>query len=299
MERNKKEQEEVLQQDLSQSVQPGMVFIMQLLMKDKCTMPEKQAMTSIMEKHLKDVECFCYDEKVAGFAAKKYLAQFKEGAISPQLMITSCEDFHGDKVEELQRSQMWDCQEDRNRILSECKYQVLATDMLAAPLSAHERAEMLMDYLEALVEIYPECEAVYFQNSGKMFLADQIRNHNVPRESRFIYFAVNVRFFHIQGTEDMMVDTLGMSTLFLPDLQYHFHGMDPNWVVNHAYNLASYIFDRENPIKNNDTIDGIVNGNIAAEIQWKCHYENALIQPVREVIDICMNEYASGSRQYD
>ena len=28
----------------------------------------------------------------------------------------------------------------------------------------------------------------------------------------------------------MLIDTVGMSTLFLPDLQYHFHGMDPNWV---------------------------------------------------------------------
>ena len=38
----------------------------------------------------------------------------------------------------------------------------------------------------------------------------------------------------------MLIDTVGMSTLFLPDLQYHFHNMDPNWVVNHAYNVASY-----------------------------------------------------------
>ena len=38
----------------------------------------------------------------------------------------------------------------------------------------------------------------------------------------------------------MLIDTVGMSTLFLPDVQYHFHGMDPNWVVNHAYNLTSY-----------------------------------------------------------
>ncbi len=37
----------------------------------------------------------------------------------------------------------------------------------------------------------------------------------------------------------MMVDTLGMSVLSLPDLQYHFHGMDPNAVVNHAYNMLS------------------------------------------------------------
>ena len=40
-------------------------------------------------------------------------------------------------------------------------------------------------------------------------------------------FGVNVRFFNIEGTEDMLIDTVGMSTLFLPDLQYHFHGMDP------------------------------------------------------------------------
>ena len=39
----------------------------------------------------------------------------------------------------------------------------------------------------------------------------------------------------------MLVDTLGMSLLFLPDIQYHFHGLDPNLIVNHAYNTASYL----------------------------------------------------------
>ena len=49
---------------------------------------------------------------------------------------------------------------------------------------------------------------------------------------------------HIQ-IDHMLIDTVGMSTLFLPDLQYHFHGMDPNWVVNHAYNVASYILEHD------------------------------------------------------
>jgi hypothetical protein len=31
-------------------------------------------------------------------------------------------------------------------------------------------------------------------------------------------------------------------------------------------------------------------------VQWRCQYENALIQPAREVIDIYMNEYAAGQR---
>lgn len=289
--------QDVLQQDLSENVHPGAVFTIQLLMREKCSMPEKEEMTSIMNRHLGDAECFCHDEKGAGFAAKRYLAQFKDAAAPPILMITGCVDFDAERIDELQRSQMWDCQADRERILSECKFQVVATDMLAAALSPHDRAEMLMDYLEALVEMYPECEAVYFQNSGKMFTADQIRKHNIPREDRFIYFAVNVRLFNIQGSEDKLVDTLGMSTLFLPDLQYHFHGMNPDWVVNHAYNAAFYIFDKENPIENGNTIDGITtNGKMDAGIQWSCQYEEALIQPAREVIDICMNEYAAGKR---
>lgn len=114
---------------------------------------------------------------------------------------------------------------------------------------------------------------------------------------RFIHYTVNVRFFNIQGTDDMIVDSLGMSTLFLPDLQYHFHGMAPNEVVNHAYNVLSYIYDNNNPIKNGDHIDGLVDGNVSQNVQWNVQYENSLIQPIREVIDINMQqEYAAGNR---
>lgn len=287
------------QQDLSKKEQPGLVFVMQLLMKNKCEMPKQEIMTEILQKHLGKVNCFAHDANMAGFTAENYKVEFEQGIIPPQLMVTECIKFPADRIDDFNRSQMWDCQEDRDRILSECGYQVIATDMLVGGMKYQDRADMLMDYLEALVEIYPECEAVYFQTSGKMFTAQAIRDHKIPRESRFIYFAVNVRFFTIEGTEEMLVDTLGMSTLFLPDLQYHFHGMDPNWVVNHAYNVLSYIYDNNNPIENDETIDGVVEGSMNQEVQWQCHYEDALIQPVRGVLDICMNEYASGNRNYE
>lgn len=73
--------------------------------------------------------------------------------------------------------------------------------------------------------------------------------------------------------------------------------MEPNWVVNHAYNIASYILENDNPIHSGDMLDGIEDGNVSMDIQWKCHYENALIQPVREVLDINMGEYAAGERE--
>lgn len=287
-----------LKQDLSeaQAMQAvGAVFIMHLLFEEKCEMPDKELMCSIMDKHVGENDCFGYRESTASFAAKKYSTQFKDGAVPPMLMITGCTEITDWQPDALTMSQMWDCPESEE-IFEKCKYQVVATDMLAGGLDYKDRADMLMDFMEALLEMFPTCRAIMFDTSGKMFTRESVLNKKIPREDRFVFFAVNVRFFKIEGTEDMMVDTLGMSTLCLPDLQYHFHGMDQNAVVGHAYNMLSYIYANNCPIKSGETIDGIRNGEICRDVQWKCQYENALIQPVRQVIDINMGEYASGTR---
>lgn len=276
---------------------PGMIFMMQLLFKDKPQMPDGETAARVLSAHMGEVQLLGCSNDLISFAAKKYLAKFKDGEMPPTVNIFGCADFE-DRFDEMQKSQMWDCMEERDRILSECRYMVLASDMLAATLTAKERAELDMDYLEALLELFPDCEAVFFQTSEKLLTADSIRNTAIKRESRFIKFAVNARFFNIEGTDDMMVDTLGMSTLFLPDLQYHFHGADPSGMVFHAYNIADYILNNDNPIKDGDSIDGIRDGNICTDIQWKCHYEDAMIKPDRLVIDIEAGEFASGTRNY-
>lgn len=94
-------------------------------------------------------------------------------------MVMKCDKFKGKGFDAFLMSQMWDCQEDRDRIFRECKYQVVATDMLTAALSALERANLDADFLEALAELYPTCEAFYFQNCGKLFLAEDVRSHQI------------------------------------------------------------------------------------------------------------------------
>ena len=37
-------------------------------------------------------------------------------------------------------------------------------------------------------------------------------------------------------------------------LQYHFHDFNPNYIVNHAYDTAYYIFENNNPIKNGEDV---------------------------------------------
>ncbi|HIW36459.1 MAG TPA: DUF4261 domain-containing protein [Candidatus Treponema faecavium] len=289
---------EVFKQDLSKKgARPGGPFMIQLLFKEKIPMPDKKKMTAVMEKHIGPAECFCHDQKTAGFAVLEHIAEFKDAKAPVQLMVMGCSSFKGKGFDSFLLSQMWDCQEDRDRIFRECRYQIAAADMLAAALPAVERANLDMDFLEALAELYPACEAFYFANCGKLFLSEAVRSHQIEGADRFIRFGVNARFFTVQDTDDMVVDTVGMSTLFLPDAQYHFHGMDPNWVVNHAYNTASYILEHGNPIESGETIAGVKDGEICGDIRWKCQYECALIQPARDVLDICMGEYASGNRE--
>ena len=85
-------------------------------------------------------------------------------------------------------------------------------------------------------------------------------------------------------------------SFILPDVQYHFHGMNPDEIVNHAYRVLYYIFEYDNLIDDGQTIAGLENGDMNPDIKWKVQYEDSLIQPVRTVIDINMGEYASGTR---
>ena len=198
---------------------------------------------------------------------------------------------------------MWDCPDDRQRILEESKFQIMAVDLLAGGLaSSQERANLDMDYLEALAELFPTCEAFYLPSCGRLLPPEMIRSSTVTGMTRFVRFGVNCRLVNIEGTEDIVVDTLGMGTLFLPDIQYHCHGLDPNDVVYHARNIASYLLDNASPdqeqntILDGDTIDGLEGGKFSQNVRWVCHYEKALIRPEREVLDIHTGQYASGQR---
>ena len=149
-------------------------------------------------------------------------------------MVMECNSFKGRSFDAFLLSQIWDCREDRNQIFQECRYQVVATDMLAA-LLALEQADLDMDFLEALSELYPAWRCSISRTAESWFWAKMC----APTSSRggpLHPFRRQCPLLQHSGCEDMLIDTVGMGTLFLPDLQYHFRGMDPNWMVNHAYN---------------------------------------------------------------
>ena len=291
------EVEEVTEEETADENPRGSVFVMRLLFDEKTALPDGETVKKTAEGFLGKTDIFAANNETVGIACLDSTVETADGNVPVMLMITACSEDDNSSLGEAERSQMWDCP-DHDKILEECKYSITAVDMLAGGLSSQDRAELEMDYLSALLELFPGCKAVLFVNSGKLFKADDIRSRSLPDGSMFTYFAVNIRFFKVQDTDDMLVDTLGMDTVFLPDLQYHFHGADPNHVVRHAYNLLCYILDNNCPIEDDDTVDGFdSNGKLSPSIQWRCCYGQSLVEPSREVIDIHMGELASGDRE--
>jgi hypothetical protein len=91
----------------------------------------------------------------------------------------------------------------------------------------------------------------------------------------------------------MLMDTLGLAVLGLPDVQCHFRDLDPHEVAQALYNTALYIHDNGPVMESGHTIAGI-----QPEDKWPCQFEESLIKPHREVLDLNPGTpYAAGQRE--
>lgn len=282
--------DEVLQQNLSEEASHSGVYMMWLLFRNEAENPSTEQLEKALESVFHNVDVV-NSEGLRSFALLDHLVTYKDNQQMPsQVMLSECMPVKTPHGDALDRSQFWDCQ-DGAALLDACQWQVMVSDFVASGLPHLERAEILCKWLDICLALFPTCEGVYFEASRKLLTAEQIRSQTHTGVSKMLYGMVNARFFNIQGTNDMLVDTLGLYAFGLPDVQYHFHGLDPNAVVNHAYNTAAYQFEHHAPIQSGHTIEGSEAGS-----KWTCRYESALIQPVREVLDIETGEFTSGNR---
>ena len=112
--------------EMDPSIRPGGVFMVQLLMREKCEMPSLERMAEVLARHIGRVEpakpsgdVSASMEDITLFAAMDHIAKFSNGEGPVQVSLMPCDTFHPEKIDEMARSQMWDCLEDRDRILSE------------------------------------------------------------------------------------------------------------------------------------------------------------------------------------
>jgi Domain of unknown function (DUF4261) len=103
-----------------------------------------------------------------------------------------------------------------------------------------------------------------------------------------------MRFYTISNSPgDMVMDTLGLAALGLPDLQCHFRGLEPGRVMALLSNAGYYVYERGDVIEVGHTIEGLEPGS-----RWRCRHEGSLLPPSRAVLDLNPGPpYAAGGRR--
>lgn len=170
-------------------------------------------------------------------------------------------------------TQTWTWRDAAAARLAECTHSVLVTDLLSAQLAPRRRIELVLRVVRAacasstvkVIAWHPACK---LQDPEQLDdLAD---------------VAVNARMFRDQGgSPRMIMDTLGLAAVGLPDIQIDFNGLEPGRVAGWLVGVGGYLLDHGDTIEDGHTISGIT-----TDSRWRCRHEMAIVPPERVVLDV-------------
>jgi hypothetical protein len=225
---------------------------------------------------------------------KNHPIEYREGAVPAQTVVLAANEMVDLAKYQGEIEQSWGFR-DCAQVLQESRHTLLVTEMMARALPPGERVRLFHGVLQAVIEVTGP-QALVFKHTQQV-VQPQAYLDAVGEESKMRPItrpgALNVRFFRIADPEgDMLMDTRGLEETGLHDLQCHFRQLDPNEVSRVLYNTALYIFEKGPVIESGNTVAGI-----APDSMWRCQFEDALLEPKREVLDLDPGQpFAAGNR---
>jgi hypothetical protein len=222
---------------------------------------------------------------VLTLAHPKHPVKLGNALIPAQTMVALAEKAIPAEVFEGALQQTWEFPEARTRVQS-CSSAVLVSDLMASSLPHRERLDLFESCLRAVLDCVP-CAAIHWRPSGRIVDPAAWRREFDAGDaaSRFFAGAINVRMFKPHGegavnTGELVMDTLGLSALGLPDVQCHFHGLDPSPVARVLYNTAWYLCCEGDVIADGHTLEGV------GASKWRCEHQRSIAGPERLVLDL-------------
>jgi hypothetical protein len=221
---------------------------------------------------------------------KQHTVEYAEGRLPAQTAILSADKPPNPDVYLPEVQQSWRCPGAADLMRGAVATR-LVTEMMATRLPPRERVSIYHGVLRAMIEVTAP-DALVFKHSQQIVSpANYLKD--CSQDPIYRSGSLNVRFFKISNSDgDMIMDTRGLDAIGLPDLQCHFRRLDANGVARVLFNTAVYIFENGVVIETGHTIEGIEPGS-----KWHCQFENSLLEPKRNVLDLNPGKpYAAGNR---
>lgn len=265
---------------------PGLLFV-EMMFEDTPNFHIENILND-MRNTIGKVELMTSSKDMTAFIFNDYPLKYKDANIPSQCILFSIVNKveHENLVSSLQQTRDWN---ELEEVVERCKYKVAFSDFMPNHYDIHTRLSLFNSALKVILE-NEDCKALHFLNSQRIINPCEYIDRVSKGDN--LAGAFNVRFFNIQDSEDMLMDTLGLNVFGLPDVQCHFKGVDPNEIARVIYNTGYYIYDKGDIIDDGNTIQGA-----KKEDKWKCQHEESLVEPKRVVVDINPGfPYAAGGR---
>jgi len=143
------------------------------------------------------------------------------------------------------------------------------------------RIELMHAAVEAVLE-QSAPSALHWPKSQCVVSPETYRRARIGPDDP-LYPAVNVRMFDGSGErpDEIVMDTLGLAPLGLPDFQVRCTGLEAAEVARQLSNLALYIFEHGDVIEDGHTVAGARAGGV-----WRCSRAASWAEPARGVIQL-------------
>jgi Domain of unknown function (DUF4261) len=179
-------------------------------------------------------------------------------------------------------SQSWQFPEARDT-LRQCRFVITARETMASPAKPVERLLSLQEAVSMVLNAV-QGEAMHCVDSQQvispgLFLGE-VEARGFPALQAG---AVNVRLYRVDapGVAEgrLIMDTLGLHALGLPDLQIDYRWLEPGAVARTLFAAAGYIFQQGDVIEDGHSIEGSLPGT-----RWSAQHTQSTVEPPREVI---------------
>jgi hypothetical protein len=221
---------------------------------------------------------------------KSHPVNYSDGQMPAQTAI-----FRTDQPPQLEKyqddiQQSWRCR-NAEELLRNSKATLLVTEMMARLLPPLDRLSLFHGVLRAMVEATAPNAMVYKHSQQVIEPTDYLAA--CSQDPILRPGSVNVRLFNISNSDgDMIMDTRGLTEIGLHDLQCHFRELNPTDVARVLFNTGVYVFENGPVIESGQTVVGIEPSS-----KWRCQFEDSLLEPKRELLDLNPGEpYAAGNR---
>jgi hypothetical protein len=164
-----------------------------------------------------------------------------------------------------------------------CKYELLVTDLMTRTLAYKQRLVLFMNFLVAVTKA-TNPDVIYSVYGQKLIKPIDLTNIWDKEEKQLLYGICNVRLYNLTDVNELLMDTIGLNSIGLPDFQIKFKGYETNEIADLLWNYAYYIYEQGDVIENGNTLEGITIGS-----KWKCERQTSLLDHERIVINVQPN----------